>query len=786
MWFCRWYKLFLFFLIGAAMLSGCTANKYLKEGQKYYAGSEIKFETKTRVGGKPRIEEDLLSMVIQKPNTKIFGMRPGVWLYFRQRDATKKKGLKALIRRKFGQVPVMLDELEPDKIAEVFTAQLQNDGYFKSEVTHKIKENKTEGKIIFTVLLQPPYRVKNMNFPTPKDSLYAGIIRSIKKNTLIKPGVRYELARLQAEQVRIESEVKDFGIYYFDDRFLIFEADSTVGYKEMDLDLKLEKGIPDKGKWIYKLNEINVYPDFSLSADTTNMKRRLIKVDSMNYYDVSNSFRPHIITDVINLRKDNIYSRIDHTLTLSHLMDLGVFKFVNIQYNEVSRDTALLKTNIFLTPLKRNSIRAEFQTVSKSNSFVGPGLDVTFTNRNFFRGAELLQVKGHTSYEVQLSRQISLPLTSFELGMESSLTVPRFLSPIHIDYSSKKFLPKTDFRLGYNLQSRVGYFRLNSFNLAAGYLWRESEAKSHEFYPIDINYIQTGSQSEDFITFLERNPFLQNSFEDQFIVGTRYSYTINTQLKPDLVNEFRERRLKKHSIYFNGNIHLAGNLLHGIQTAFHSSDVETFTLFNAPYSQFVRADLDFRHYWQLDLKTKLASRLILGSGYAFGNSRIMPYIRQFSIAGVNSIRAFPARSVGPGTYNVVEDFIPSGTGEDSVRLFIDQRADIKLEGNVELRFDLIKAFKGAVFVDAGNIWLWREEDRPGGKISNDFLKQLAIGTGVGLRFDMSFFVVRLDIAFPLRKPWLEEDPWVVDDIDLGSSRWRGENIIWNLAIGYPF
>jgi outer membrane protein insertion porin family len=463
------------------------------------------------------------------------------------------------------------------------------------------------------------------------------------------------------------------------------------------------------------------------------------------------------------------------------LMDLGIFKFVNIQYSEIANDSGKLRTNIYLTPLKKKSIRGEFQTVSKSNSFAGPGLQLTYTDRNIFKGAELFQVRFNTSYQAQFSKRAGR-LNSFELGSEASLTVPRFLTPIHIDYSAKKFLPKTDFRLGFNLQDRVNFFRLNSFNLSAGYTWRESEAKSHELYPIDVNFVQTGSESESFNELLQKNRFLQSSFEDQFIMGSRYSYTINTQLKPDLVSQFEERKLKTHSIFFNGNVQIAGNLVNAVQRQSQKNEDRPYTLFNSPYSQFVRGDVDFRHYWQLNQKNKLASRISLGTGYAFGNSETMPYIRQFSVGGSNSIRAFPARSVGPGTYSVLDDPL----FKDST-LFIDQRGDIKLEANVELRFDIIKALKGAVFVDGGNIWLWREDTREGSGFGKDFYSEIAVGTGVGIRLDFNFFVLRFDTAFPLRKPNLERSQrWVFDDINFGSSGWRRDNLVYNIAIGYPF
>jgi outer membrane protein insertion porin family len=773
----------------AIILGGCNATKYLGEDQRFYAGSVVKLEPQGKVGGKKQIKEELESLIIPAPNTEVFGMRPGVWLFFRERDQNKKKGLKAFIRRKFGQVPVLMTDIKPQQTAKLLEGNLNNNGYFRSEVKFEVKDRpeKKESVVVYRVSLQPPYRIRNITFPRPKDSTYARIIRSLRVNSLIEQGQRYDLARLQAEQERIEKEVENFGLYYFDDRYLIFEADSTVGYKEVDLDLRLEEGIPERGRRIFRIGEVNIFPDYTLDTDTTKLKQHYEVVDSIRYHDFTRKFKPKVITRVVNLRDNNIYTSEDHSLTLSHLMDLGVFKFVNIQYAEIFPDSNQLRANIYLTPLKKRSLRAEFQAVSKSNSFAGPGIQATFTDRNFLRGAELFQLRINSSYEVQLSKRISGPLNSFELGVETSLTIPRFISPIRIDYSSKKYLPKTDFRLGLNLQNRVSFFRLNSFNLSAGYNWRESEAKTHELYPVDINFVQTGNESEEFVAILEKNRFLQSSFDDQFILGSRYSYTLNTQLKKDLVGEFEEQKLKTHSLYFNGTIQTAGNLVNALQSEAQKSEGGTYEIFNAAYSQFVRGDIDFRHYWQFDAKNKLASRLIVGTGYAYGNSDVLPYIKQFSIGGANSLRAFPARSVGPGTYSIRADerYFPP----NEIPSFVDQRGDIKLEANVEFRFDIIKAFKGAVFVDAGNIWLWEEDqDRPGGKFEKeDFISELAVGTGLGFRFDFNFFVLRFDTAFPLRVPAVDtRERWVIDQIDFGSSGWRSDNLIFNIAIGYPF
>ncbi|WP_159453832.1 translocation and assembly module lipoprotein TamL [Ohtaekwangia koreensis] len=765
------------------LLTSCTATKYLKEGESFYNGANINFETpQGRVGRKKILAKELHTYINPKPNSRFFAARPGVWLYFVAGTPKKKKGgLRNFLKHKLGQPPVLLSEATPSRTAKLLEGQLNNEGYFRSTVTEEVITKGKNSKVNYNVTLYRPYRIRSIQYPQVKDSVYASIIKSLQEESLLDTGRRYDLERMQAEQVRIEEEVENFGFYYFDDRYLVFEADSTVGKRKVDLTLKLEEDIPARARKIFHLDQVNVYPNYSLSTDSVQARPDTTRINGYNYIDNKHFFRPEIITDVINLKKGNIYSREAQELTLSHLMGLGAFKFVNVKFSESPRkDSAMLNADIYLTPLKKKSLRAEIQAVSKSNNFVGPGIAFTFTNRNFLRGAELFQLKLNTSYEVQISNQTSGALNSFEAGLESSLTVPRFISPIHIDYTSRKYLPKTQFKLALNFQNRVSFFRISSFNAAYGYTWKESIAKSHEFFPIDLTFIKTDKKSAEFEKRLNENPVLSNSFEDQFILGTRYSYTINTQLTEDKAQQYEERQYRKHNFYFNGTIDVAGNLLNSVQRAIKNTEDSVYKILNLPYSQYVRGDVDFRYYWAMDEHNKIASRIIVGTGYAYGNSTTMPYIKQFAIGGSNSIRAFPARSIGPGTYDVLRE-----QSSDTVR-FIDQRGDIKLEGNLEYRFDLIKSLKGAIFIDAGNIWLLKKDDqeRPGGVFDKDtFLNQLAVGTGAGLRFDFSFFVLRVDVAFPLRRP---AEGWVARDIDFGSPSWRGDNIVFNIAIGYPF
>jgi outer membrane protein insertion porin family len=364
------------------------------------------------------------------------------------------------------------------------------------------------------------------------------------------------------------------------------------------------------------------------------------------------------------------------------------------------------------------------------------------------------------------------------------LAVPRFVTPFGIfRYRSAKYVPQTNFKLSYNLQQRLQYFRLISMNGGYGFLWRETTLKTHEFYPVDVSYVKLGKRSDAFNSLLEKSPALANSFQNQFILGSHYTFTLNTQMKEDIEVKYDRKAAHKYDFYFAATIDLSGNLLSAAQNVANVEE-EKKQFFGLPYSQYFRGDIDFRYYYNFSKKSKLATRLIAAVGHAYGNSTTLPYIKQFAAGGSNSVRAFPARSLGPGTYNVRLD-----SGVTNRTFFVDQRGDIKLESSVEYRFDIIGSLKGALFADAGNIWLRNPDpNRPGSEFNRrTFISQLAIGTGTGLRFDLNFFVLRLDLAFPVRKPWLPEGQrWVVKDVDIFSPGWRKQNLILNIAIGYPF
>lgn len=786
--FVRTLKQLSLFLLMGVVASACTATRFLKDDESFYTGAKIDIHAKGKIAGQGELKEELQTYITPEPNGRVLGMRPAVWFYFIAGEPKKKKGFRNFIKTKLGSPPVLLKDATPEQTAEALEGQLHNEGYFKSEVTFDIKTKHKKSKIIYHIELERPYRIKSVNYIFI-DTAHARLLNQIKEKTLIKENQRYSLELLRAEQERIEDIAQNEGFYYFDDRFLLFKADTTVGERMVELDLTVEPGMPPRAYQVYTIKEVTVYPSYELANDSLSRTGDTTRVGKFVYIDNLHNFRPHIITDVINITPDSIYRRIDHEYSISHLMGLNTFKFVNIKYRNVHRDSTGLRASVFLTPTLKKSFRLQLQGVSKSNNFVGPGMEFTFTNRNIFKGAEMFQLKLNASYELQVRSKQTNPLNAIELGGEASLSVPRFITPFHIQFRSAKYLPQTQFKLGYSFQQRLQYFTLNSSNIAAGYTWRETTLKTHELFPVDITYIKKSNTSEAFNNIVDVNPALKNSFQDQFILGARYSFTLNTQLNDNIESKYDIKKVRRSNYYFNGSIDVSGNVPRGIQSIrFHGAE-GPYSFFGQAYSQYIRPVVDFRYYFDLNKRNKIATRLTTGVGYAYGNSQFMPYIKQFSVGGSNSLRAFPARSVGPGTYNFL--------AINDTTFFIDQRGDIKLEGNIEYRFDIYKAVKGGLFVDAGNIWLIRNDTlRPGGKFAfNSFYKQIAVGTGFGLRFDFSFFVLRFDLAFPLRKAYPvdgSEDGtnnkfrWAFRDIDFTSKYWRRDNLVFNIAIGYPF
>jgi hypothetical protein len=391
-------------------------------------------------------------------------------------------------------------------------------------------------------------------------------------------------------------------------------------------------------------------------------------------------------------------------------------------------------------------------------------------NRNAFKGAELLSLNMAGSFEAQLSG-VNKNLFSYSFNPQIELTFPRFLVPFNIKQTNSIYVPKTTFSLSYNFLKRVNYFDMSTFQFAYGFKWKNSIRVEHEFNPINISNTSLNNESVVFTDLLAANPFLKKSYEEQFIAGGNYSFTYNEQM-------LAGKRLQ-YFLHFTaetaGNLFSLVNLIGGeTPTAENPSKIV-----GSIYSQFAKLSVDGRAYYNFSDKNKFALRVFAGVASSYGNSSTLPYSKQFFSGGPNSIRAFQINSIGPGTY--LQNTATTG--------FLQLGGDIKLETNAEYRFGIYRFIKGALFVDAGNVWLQKSNPANIGSpfAFSSFMNELAVGAGLGLRVDVSFFVLRFDLAIPLREPWLEDNHrWVINQIDFTSSTWRNKNLILNIAIGYPF
>jgi len=752
--------------IVALISASCNNTKYLPKNESLYIGAKIKLEApELRKAKRKALNTELKALTRPKPNTSILGLRPKLWLWNIGGNPKKKISVRKLLKN-LGEPPVVLSELNLERNNKVLENHLENTGFFRAAVTGEVKNKKRRAQAIYTVATGPQYTINDVKFQADSTPLQKAIIRT-QRRTRLRKGRPFDLDEVKAERIRIDERLKNQGFYYFSPEYLLADIDSTVGDHKVNVFLNTKRETPFEARRIYRINDVVIYPTYSINGSAEDTSRKY-GVMHAGYYviDSSKFYKPKLFQQAMQFQKGDIYRRRDHNATLQRLINLGIFKFVQNRF-EMAGDT-LLNAYYYLTPLPKKSLRIELGGNTKSNNLTGSEVTVGFTNRNALRGGEILNVNASVGSEVQVSGSFR-GYNTFRLGAEANLAVPRFIVPFIYVNPRGGFVPRTNFQLGYDILTRQGLYTLNSFKGGMGYIWKESLEKEHTFYPISVQYVQPVNVTEEYKQLRKNDPALQRIIDTQFILGANYSYLMNQMTRP---------RLPRNGFYFNGIADVSGNIA-GLVRKRVIKGGDTARIFGAPFSQYLKLETDFRYYRQLGNESVWASRVDIGSGFPYGNSKELPFIKQFFIGGNNSIRAFRSRALGPGTFvspDTANGFIP------------DQSGDIKLEVNTELRFKVFKPVYGAVFVDAGNIWLKKENpDRPGGKFTKDFLKEFAVGTGLGIRVDITILVVRLDVAFPLRKPWLaEKDRWVFDEINFGSTPWRRENVIYNLAIGYPF
>ena len=746
---------------------GCSNTKYLPEGDLLYTGGSVTVKDSIiKKKERKALEKELKGLLRPKPNKKILGLKPKLWLYNIAGKPKKDKGIRHWLRTKVGEPPVLFSQVDLDYNVAVLRNFTENRGYFKTRVSADSTVRNKRVRAEYIVQPKKQYKIKGVKFPEDSSALGKTIARASRRS-LLKEGDPYDLDVIKAERERIDARLKEKGYYYFNPDYILAQVDSTKGDSQVNIKLKIKDETPEKAKVAYKIDKIVVYPNFSVSKDSVKYKKEdIVQYKDFTIIDTADTFKPRVFDRTIYFKKGDLYNRKDHNLTLNRFVNLGTFNFVKNEFKPSDSLKNTLDSYYYLTLLPKKFIRVEVLGKTNSASYTGSEINVNWNNRNLFRGAELLTVSVFGGADFQLSGTNN-GKNIYKLGAETSLTWPRFISPFNIQGPSE-FVPRTKATLRYEYQNRTQLYSLNSFNTSFGYLWKENIRKEHQLNVVDITYVSPSNVTPEYLADIDKDESLRKVIEKQLIFGPTYQYTYTNTMQ----------KRKKNTFYFNGELDLAGNIT-GLVTGANVRKNDTIKIFDVPFSQYVKVKADFRHYLKLGKESELASRIIVGAGLPYGNSNVLPTSKQFVVGGTNSIRAFRARSLGPGSYlntETTNSYLP------------DQSGDLKLEFSTEYRAKLFSIVRGALFVDAGNIWLLNADpNKPGAEISKDFMKEIAVGAGAGLRFDLSFLILRTDLAFPLRKPYLPEgDRWVIDNINFGSGPWRKDNLILNIAIGYPF
>ncbi len=766
----------LIYLLFSALIitASCNPTKYVPQDETLLDEYHILIN---REGIK---KSELVPYVKQKPNKRIFGAKFHLGLY-NLSNIDKEKWPHSWLRD-IGEEPVVFDPYATAKTVEQVKSYAASKGYFDSKVTDTVETDNRKSKVYYKVDLKPPYTIQRLTYEIADTSIEK-LFYFDSVNCMIERGKPYDVDVLQAERNRFERLVKDFGYYNFsaaDDIF--FRIDSTVGNRQVDvvygvkkfLKLDASNRVISVPHSIYRIRNVYIFPDFVPKDVLEGGEAYLKTLDTTEYrgyYFISPDTKPELKYDLIiqslYLKSGSGYNLTNTEQSQSHLLSLKSFRLVNIFYNEVPDPGAtpgtelLLDCNIQLTLLAQQSFKVEVEGTNSAGN-LGGALNLIYQHKNLFHGAEIFNIKLKGAYEAQSQNDTLRSIQ--EYGIETSLRFPKFLFPfLEKESFIKKYNPSTTLLAAYNYQDMPVYTRTMA-NATFGYMWNGTTFNTHIVNPLLLNLIKMKHIDPLFKARIDTSSFLTSSYNDVMILGGNYSYIFNNQK----IKKARDYWFLRINAETSGNmLGLAGKL------AGFDGKIDTLTIFGLSYAQYVRADLDLRYNVIINDASSIVYRGFIGAGIPYGNSKAIPFEKQYFGGGANGIRAWQVRTLGPGSY------MPDPTG------FLNQTADIKLEGNVEYRFDLFWILQGALFLDVGNIWSYNYDPvRPGSQFSiNKFYKDLAVGTGAGFRFDLSFVLLRVDLGMKLRDPWLPD-----------GSRWIITNNAYNfkndftlvLAIGYPF
>ena len=715
-------------------------------------------------------KEEVEAVLSFAPNGAIMGSSytrwPWSWrlgIYNRYMNSTSRFG--KWMFNTFAVTPKYISTANPNVRTQIARNTLRNHGFFRGKTAFEIVPEKKprQAKIGYKIQSGPLFHLDTIRyqmFTGIKDSL----IKTTARHSLLKQGTPFNVANLDAERKRISDLFKNNGFYYYQPQYIIFRADTIQRPLNVQLQVRPQPNLPESvnkqyyiGKTLVSVRRNNEF----MTTDT--IGRRDIQ---MAYYAEGGKppLKMGAIRRFLFYKRGDLYRHNLHGTIQEILSGMGIFSQLRMNY--VPRDTSAtndtLDVHISATLDKPYDAAFEGKVTTKSNGQVGPGASFSMSKNNAFRGGETLGLKLWGSYEWQTgaNRQGNHQLiNSYEYGAALNLTYPRFMFFGMGRRLNRKTFSTTDFQIESKWLNRANYFGRVSLGARVTYTFQKNRYAKHELTPFRLDYEVQLNSTARFDSIMNANQALSVSMRNQFVPSMEYTYN------------WKSRRHAPRT--FMLNVKEAGNVTSGIYAIFgekfKKQDKE---LFGVPFAQYLKTSMQYTHLFKLTQRTGIATRIFAGIIYSYGNSTIAPYNDLFTIGGANSIRAFSVRSIGPGSYHPA----------NSQYSYIDQMGEVKLEANVEYRFPLIADLFGAVFVDAGNVWLRNPDpDLPGGAFSlKTFGREIALGTGAGLRYDLDFLVIRFDVGVGIHAPYNTGKKGYYNMTKFGKS------LGYHLAIGYPF
>ncbi len=760
-------------------MHSCRYTKYVPEGKMLLMHNEI------IVNGEDNAPDPNENILKQEPTPGFWIFSPHFGVYISPALGLYNwgDGSDTSFFSRIGDPPVILDTGKVSRGARQLQIWYFNKGYFNSTSSYKIdslRKNAAKAEVTYKINTGPRYYINEFTKDVPTKKLDA-LIEYFNEDQLIKKGDPYDGEVLEDERARLADIFRNEGFYNFSKNFITFTVDTLLPGNKVNVKMVIAQRTVEKGDTnqyrdheIYRINEVYIRPDLDIRHsnppnDTLTYRTYHLVYDTLQY-------KPRYLTDAIHFKETEKYDEQQVKDTYNHLVGYKAFQLSQISFEPGSRDSTGPTLNAFvnLTPLDKRTFTIEPEVTFTSGLF-GMNGSLGWINRNFLGAGEALEVRFNSGIDFQPTATDNNLKPTYEIGGEVSLQFPRFLLPFNtVGLLPKRMQPKSKTSVYYSRLSRVE-FKRETFGGKLSYNWRESRRKSHTVDLLDLTYSKVSDPTDAFLDAL--SDIQRRAFTSEFISATRYTYIINEHLEDDRPNPR----------YLKASVEVAGNTLSLIDNwtnVGETLDNGARGILNVQYYQYLKLEVDGRHFWSLRRNRAWVNRIYSGFIYPYGNSkiatdtgvaRIPPFSRYFYMGGSNDLRAWSAYRLGAG--------VQPNTNYSTGQPLGFATGTFKLLVNTEYRFPIFSLLRGAVFIDAGNIWY------SGGLQTEDtnievknLLNEFAVGTGLGLRLDFDWFVIRFDLGIKMRDPALvaEGDEWVI------LTRNVPKNFTYNIALGYPY